>query len=452
MTNDMTVGNPTKLIIKFIVPLLIGNIFQQFYSMVDTIIVGRFVGINALGGVGATGSINFLILGFAMGLTSGFAIPIAQSFGANDYKRMRQYVMNSIYLCILWTIGITIFSSILLKPLLKIMQTPEVNFNYAYDYMIAILLGTFANIAYNMTASILRSLGDTKTPLYFLILASVINIVLDLVFIIYFKMGVFGAGLATVISQAISALLCVFYIIKKFTILRMEKGDFKYNQKYANTLTKIGFPMAAQFSVIAVGSILLQSAVNSLGEIAVAAYSVSCKIEQLAIQPFSTLGIAAATYTGQNLGAGKIDRIKEGMKKTMLIGVAACLICGFIIIFFGDYLINMFMNQDENSVLVLNYSKQYLIWICSFFIPLMLLIIYRSALQGLGDGLTPMISGVVELIGRVGVSMALTPKIQFLAICLAPPVAWVGAAIILTTAYSYKIKKLQKNISISEKI
>ena len=444
MTNDMTVGNPTKLILKFIIPLLIGNIFQQFYSMVDTIIVGRFVGLNALGGVGATGSINFLILGFAMGLTSGFAIPIAQSFGANDYSRMRQYVINSTYLCILWTIIITIFSTALLKPLLKIMQTPEVNFNYAYDYMYIILLGTFANIAYNMTSGILRSLGDTKTPLYFLILASIINIVLDLIFIIYFNMGVYGAGLATVISQGISALLCIFYMGKKFTILKMEKDDFKYCQKSINILNKIGIPMASQFSVIAVGSILLQSAVNSLGEIAVAAYSAACKIEQLAIQPFSTLGIAAATYTGQNLGAGKIDRIKEGMKKTMLIGLISCLVCGFLIISFADPLINMFMPSGENNILVLNYSKQYLIWICSFFIPLMLLIIYRSALQGLGDGLTPMISGIIELIGRVGVAMALTPKIQFLAICLAPPAAWVGAAIILTGTYIHKIKKLEQ--------
>lgn len=447
MTNDMTIGNPTKLIIKFIIPLLIGNIFQQIYSMVDAIIVGRFIGINALGGVGLTGSINFLILGFAMGLTNGFSIPIAQTFGANDYKRMRKYVMNSVYLCIIWTLIITILSVISLKPLLNIMQTPQVNFDYAYNYMIIILLGTFASMGYNMTASILRALGDSKTPLYFLILASIINIVLDLIFIINFNMGVAGAGLATIISQAVSAILCIIFISKKFSILKIEKEDCKYSINFINHLNKIGIPMATQTSVIAIGSILLQSAVNSLGEIAVASYSVCCKIEQLAIQPFCTLGVAAATYTGQNLGAGKIERIKKGMKKTILIGIFTAILCAVLIISFDDFLINMFMAEDMDKTLVIKYSKQYLIWVCAFFIPLMLLIVCRSAIQGLGDGFTPMISGIIELFGRVSVSIFLTAKLKFLAICIACPVAWVGAALLLTPSYFYKIKNISKKLN-----
>ncbi|MDE6357855.1 MAG: MATE family efflux transporter [Eubacteriales bacterium] len=445
MTNDMTVGNPTKLIVKFIIPLLIGNIFQQFYSMVDTIIVGRYVGIAALGGIGLTGSINFLILGFAMGLTSGFAIPIAQSFGANDYKRMRHYVMMSIYLCCIWSVGITIVSSLSLKQLLILMQTPEANFQYAYDYMIIILLGMFTNVAYNMTSGILRSLGDTKTPLIFLVISSALNIILDLVFILNFNMGVSGAAYATVISQGVSALLCIIFISKKFPILKIKKEDLPYSQKSANHLTKIGFPMAAQFSVIAVGSVLLQSSVNKLGEIAVAGYSVSCKVEQLAIQPFSTLGVAAATYTGQNFGAGKIDRIKDGMKKTVIIGIILSFICAGIIYFFGNPIINMFMSEGSDKIEVIKLSRQYLNWASCFFIPLMLLIVYRSAIQGLGDGVIPMFAGIVELVGRVSVAMLLAPVLGFLGVSLACPAAWSGAALLLAPAYFYKIKNLFLN-------
>lgn len=449
MTNDMTVGNPTKLIIKFIVPLLIGSIFQQFYSMVDTIIVGRYVGIDALGGIGLTGSINFLILGFAMGLTNGFAIPIAQSFGANDYKRMRHYVMMSVYLCILWSIGITIVSSLSLKTILTLMKTPKVNFMYAYNYMIIILLGMFTNVAYNMTSAILRSLGDSKTPLLFLIIASALNIILDLIFILNFNMGVSGAAWATVISQGISALLCIIFIAKKFPILKMSKEDLPYSQKSSNHLTKISLPMATQFSVIAIGSILLQSAVNALGEIAVAAYSVACKVEQLAIQPFTTLGIAAATYTGQNLGAGKIDRIKEGTKKMLIIGIVISFIFAGIIYFLGNPIINLFMSEGANKLEVVTLAKQYLNWISAFFIPLILLIVYRNTIQGFGNGFIPMLSSIIELIARVTVSMTLSPIIGFLGISLAPPVAWVGAAILLTPAYFYKIKKLERKAKLN---
>lgn len=444
MTNDMTVGNPTKLVIKFIIPLLIGNIFQQLYSMIDTIIVGKYVGTEALAGVGSTGAINFFILGFAIGMTSGFAVPISQAFGANDEKRLRHYVAMSIYLTIFVAIVLTLLSIYFLKPLLTITKTPMDIYNYAYNYMIVILLGLFTNMAYNMTASILRALGDSKTPLYFLILASFLNIVLDLIFILLFNIGVVGAALATVISQGVSALLCIFYISKKFEILKMKKVDFYYNQKSANILLNIGFPMAFQYSVIAIGSILLQSAVNRLGTIAVASYTVCCRIEQLAIQPFSTLGIAATTYTGQNLGAGKIDRIKYGMKKMTIIGIILALICGLIIYIFNVPLINMFISDSDsiNKSDIINSAQLYLFWACSFFVPLMLLILYRSAIQGMGNINFPMLASIVELIGRVVVAVGLGYKLGFLAICLACPAAWAGGALIVVPAYFVKLKKL----------
>ncbi len=452
MTNDMTVGNPTKLVIKFIIPLLIGNIFQQFYSMVDTIIVGKYVGTNALAGVGSTGAINFFILGFAMGLTTGFAVPIAQGFGANDYGKVRHFVAMSTYLTIIVGIVITILSTITLRPLLTITKTPSDIYEYAYDYMIIILAGILTNMAYNMTASILRALGDSKTPLYFLIVASFLNIVLDLLFILSFNMGVAGAAWATIISQGISALLCVIYMNKKFEILKMRKEDFEYKQSSANLLLRIGIPMAFQTSVIAIGSILLQSAVNSLGTIYVASYTVCCRIEQLAIQPFSTLGIAATTYTGQNLGAGKLDRIKEGMKKMTIIGIILAILCAGIIYIFNIPLINLFISEGDDKVLVIKYVRQYLIWACLFFIPLMLLILYRSSIQGMGDATFPMVASIVELVGRVAVATGLVAFIGYLSICIACPVAWTGGALIVVPAYFMKMKKLEKNVVQTEGI
>ncbi|WP_317367118.1 MATE family efflux transporter [uncultured Tyzzerella sp.] len=445
MTNDMTVGNPTKLVIKFIIPLLIGNIFQQLYSMVDTIIVGKYVGTQALAGVGSTGGINFFILGFAMGMTSGFAVPIAQGFGANDPKRVRHFVAMSIYLTVGIGIILTIISTIGLGPLLTVTKTPEDVYNHAYNYMIIILLGLITNMAYNMTASILRALGDAKTPLYFLIVASFLNIALDFLFILSFNMGVAGAALATVISQGVSAILCTIYMYKKFEILRMKKEDFIYKQKSANILFSIGFPMAFQYSVIAIGSILLQSAVNSLGTIAVASYTICCRIEQLAIQPFSTLGIAGTTYAGQNLGAGKIDRIKEGMKKMTIIGVVIAIICSVIIYVFNIPLINLFMQEGEDKTLVIEYVRLYLFWACAFFIPLMLLILYRSAIQGMGDAFFPLVAGIVELVGRVSVAIGLI-GLGYLGISLACPVAWLGGALIVVPAYFRKLKNLEKNV------
>lgn len=444
MTNDMTVGNPTKLVIKFIIPLLIGNIFQQLYSMVDTIIVGKCVGTEALAGVGSTGAINFFILGFAMGMTSGFSVPIAQSFGANDYKKVKHYVAMSVYLTVFVGIIMTIISVLSLDSLLTLTKTPQDIFKYAYNYMIIILLGLITNMAYNMTASILRALGDTKTPLYFLIVASFLNIVLDFLFILGFNMGVSGAGLATVISQGLSFVLCVFYIRKKFEILKMKKEDFVYKQKSANKLLYIGFPMAFQYSVIAIGSILLQSVVNSLGTIYVASYTVCCRIEQLAIQPFSTLGIASTTYTGQNLGAGKIDRIRQGMRKMTIIGIVLALICSFIIIVFNVPLINLFISEGSDKVAIIKYVRLYLFWACSFFIPLMLLILYRGAIQGMGDAVIPMVSGFIELIGRVSTAVGLSSFLGYFAVCLACPAAWLGGALLLVPAYLIKMKKIEK--------
>ena len=313
MTKDMTTGSPVKLILFFSIPLLIGNIFQQFYSMVDTIIVGRFLGVKALAAVGSTGSMSFLILGFVLGLCSGFSVLISQKFGANDNEGLREAVASSIILSVIMAIIITIISIFTAKPLLHLMNTPNDIINDSYSYIVVIYAGTTAAFFYNMISSILRALGDSKTPLYFLIVSSILNIILDLVFIINFKMGVAGAAYATVIAQGVAGLLCLIYTSKKFSMLKLEKKHFIAGTKHFVNHLKIGIPMALQFSITALGVIILQAAINAFGSNVVAAHTAASKVEQLVMQPSITFGVTMATYCAQNLGAGNIERIKEGV-------------------------------------------------------------------------------------------------------------------------------------------
>ncbi len=444
--NDMTVGNPTKLVIKFIIPLLLGNVVQQLYAMVDAIIVGQFVGVDALAGVGSTGAINFFIIGFALGLTGGFAVPIAQHFGANNYDSMRHYVAMSILLTVGGGLLLTIASVLGLPILLKALQTPDEIFQYAYDYMVFVLYGMIANMTYNLVASILRGLGDSKTPLYFLILASFLNIGLDIILIVNLDMGVAGAGIATAISQGVAAVLCMIYIFKKFDILRLNKDNFKIRKKYIKRLLYIGVPMAFQYTIIATGSMIVQGAVNSLGTIYIASITICSKIEQLVCQPFVTLGIVATTYTAQNLGAKKIDRIVEGMKKMTTIGIIMCIFFAVLINVFAVPLCNLFLSEGDHNELVIAYSKQFLAWQSAFFFALMALILYRSALQGMGDVKMATFMGTTELIGRSFVTLAFTSSIGFLAICIATPAAWVSACTLALFAYFKRIKILQRTI------
>lgn len=315
MTNDMTKGNPVKLILLFSIPLLIGNIFQQFYNMVDTIIVGRFVGVDALAAVGSTGSMVFLVNGFATGLTSGFAVLVSQKFGAKDEKGLRKAVASAVILTVISVIVVTLVSLIGAKPLLNLMNTPENIMADAHTYIKIIYGGVVATVAYNLIASILRALGDSKTPLYFLIVASILNVILDLVFIINFKMGVAGAAYATIISQGVSAILCLVYTYKKFIILRLKKEDFNVKRKYYHKHLKIGIPMALQFSITAIGIMTVQGALNVFGSIVIASYTAASKALQLVMQPAITFGVTMATYCGQNLGAKEYSRIKEGVKE-----------------------------------------------------------------------------------------------------------------------------------------
>lgn len=448
MTKDMTTGSPVKLILFFSIPLLIGNIFQQFYSMVDTIIVGKFLGVKALAAVGSTSSMSFLILGFILGLCSGFSVLISQRFGANDNEGLKEAIASSIILSIAMAIIITIISIFTSKPLLRLMNTPKDIINNSYSYIVIIYAGTFAAFFYNMISSILRSIGDSKTPLYFLIVSSILNIVLDLVFIINFKIGVAGAAYATVISQGVAGLLCLVYTAKKYPILKLEKKHFITGTKHFVTHLKIGLPMALQFSITAIGVIILQSAINSFGSNVVAAHTSASKVEQLVMQPSITFGVTMATYCAQNLGAGNIERIKEGVKKCTMINIIIGLISGFILILFGEFFIKMFISNSDNSVI--DTAKLYLTTVSIFFIPLSLIFIYRNALQGMGYTFIPMMAGFYELLARTVVAFTLPTFIGYLGICIASPVAWLSAAIPLAFDYRRKINTLLNDTQLSE--
>ena len=438
MTNDMTTGNPVKLILLFSIPLLIGNIFQQFYSMVDTIIVGRFVGVEALAAVGTTGSMVFLVNGFVMGLTSGFAVLISQKYGAKDEAGVKKAVASSITLSIIATIIVTFISVISAKPLLTLMNTPSNIMKDASTYIIILYAGNVAIIFYNMMAAILRALGDSKTPLYFLIVSSVLNIILDLVLIINFKMGVAGAAYATVVSQGVSALLCVIYTYKKYKILSLKKEDFKVKKKYYRRHLKVGIPMALQFSITAIGIMTVQSAINIFGSTVIASYAASSKVLQLVMQPATTLGVTMATYCGQNIGAKRYDRIKLGVKKCVQISIITSLISAMVLIFLGKYFVMMFVSNPDAEIL--SYAQQVLNISAIFFIPLGLIFVYRNALQGIGDSFIPMMAGVYELVARAVVAFTLPKVLEFMGICLADPVAWFAAVIPLAYTY-YKREK-----------
>ena len=413
-TNDMTKGNPFKLIILFSIPLFLGNTFQQLYNMADTVIVGRFVGVKALAALGATGSLFFLLFGLVSGLTSGFAVITSQKFGAGDYKGMRHSITTSIFLCIFSTVVITVFTLIITKPLLHIMNTPEDIFDQAVLYISIIFAGTAASVLYNMIACILRALGDSRTPLYFLLLSSAINIVLDLVFIISFSMGVDGAAYATVISQAVSGILCFIYIKIKYPVLKLHKEDWHFDFSFALDHLKVALPMSLQFCVTALGIMTIQAALNRFGSTVVASYTAASKVEQIITTPAMTFGMTMAIYCGQNFGAGQYERIKTGVRSCILISGIFSIVSTILVILFSSDFTRLFIENASSEVI--KYSVDYLNLASLFFFFLSVLFIYRNALQGMGNGFVPMMAGVCEFVARTAVAFTLPSIIGYLGI------------------------------------
>ena len=444
MTKDMTSGSPMKLILGFSIPLLFGFLFQQFYNIVDMIIVGRFLGVDDLAAVGSTGSINFLIIGFCVGVCSGFSIPVAHKFGAGDYVGMRKMVANCTWLAIAFAAVMTVLTTILCKQILVLMKTPEDIIEGAYDYIWVIFLGIPIIYLYNMLSGIIRALGDSKTPLIFLLISSVLNIALDLFFIMVLHFGVAGAAWATVISQGVSGVLCLFYMIKKFEILHIQKEEWAWDSHMALTLCNMGIPMGLQYSITAIGSVILQTATNTLGSIAVASTTAAGKISGFLACPFDAMGSTMATYSGQNVGAGKIDRVGKGMKSCIILGAGYSVIAFGVCVLWGRNLATLFVESAE--VEILDNVYLFLVLVTATYFLLALVNIVRFTIQGVGFPRVAILAGVFEMIARAIAGMVLVPAFGFVGACLGSPIAWVLADAFLIPAYIHVINKLKKNI------
>ncbi len=440
---EMTSGPSLPLILNFTLPLLLGNLLQQTYSLVDAAIVGKFLGINALASVGASTSVVFLILGFCNGCCGGFSIPVAQKFGAHDYVTMRRYVSVSLKLTAVMSVVVAVITSLLCGFILRTMQTPENIFHGAYIYLLITFIGVPCTFFYNLLSCIIRALGDSKTPFWFLLLSTILNIILDLFFIITLGWGVAGAGIATVVSQGVSALLCYLYMYRKFDILKTEPSDRIFQKKLASQLLAIGVPMGLQFSITAIGSIMLQSANNALGTACVAAFTAAMRIKMFVMCPLDALGMAMATYSRQNYGAGKPERIWMGVKSATLMMVVYCAAIAAIMWGLADKFALLFISPDETEIM-----KDTVLFLhinTSFFVLLGSLSIFRYSIQGVGYTRLSMFSGVSEMIARVLVSLFLVPAFKFLGVCMGDPTAWLFANLFLIPAFFYVYRQLKEN-------
>ena len=439
-TKDMTEGPPLKLILGFFIPMLFGLLFQQLYNMADTIIVGKFLGVKALAAVGSTGSINFMIIGFCLGVCSGFAIPVAQKFGEKNMKALRRFVANSGWLAAIFAVVMTFAVCIFCRDILVLMQTPEDIIEGAYSYIFVIFLGIPATYLYNLLSCTIRSLGDSTTPLIFLVFSSVVNVLLDLFTILVLDMGVAGAGWATITAQAVSGILCLIYMRRKFTILKMDEEEWKPDRHYMKILCNMGIPMGLQYSITAIGSVILQTSVNSLGSMAVASVTAGSKISMFFCCPFDALGSTMATYGGQNVGARKLDRIDKGLKAGTLIGCIYAVAAFAVLLFMGQWVALMFVDPGETEIL--KNTQLFLIANSLFFIPLLGVNVVRFMIQGLGYPRLAILAGVCEMAARSFVGFCLVPRFGYLAVCIANPVAWIAADLFLIPAYRYVMKSL----------
>ena len=442
--NDMTVGSPMRAIFRFAVPLILGYILQQMYLIIDTVIVGRWIGVNALAAIGASTSIMFLIMGFCNGSCAGFAIPVAQAFGAKDFRKMRTYVSNSYRIAITFAVVITLLSCLFCKKILHLVNTPLEVFDDAYIFLMLQFAAIPFTIGYNLLAGQIRALGNSKQPFYFLITASVVNILLDVLLILILGLGVEGAGIATLLSQAFSVCLCIQFIKKKMQILIPQGEERDFDNKKISILLNNGVPMGLQFSITGIGIIMLQSANNALGITCVAAFIAAMRIKYLFTCVFENIGVAMATYCGQNLGAKKMERISQGVRAAIKMMLIFFVFSFIVITPFADDMMTLFVDKGEAEVVT--YAAEFMRIACYFYPCLGLLTIFRYSIQGLGYSNLSMMSGVMEMIARCGVSLWLVPAFMWTGVCYGDPVAWVMADMFLLPAFWWLFKHLKKRI------
>ena len=442
--NDMTVGSPMGAIFRFAVPLILGYILQQMYLIIDTVIVGRWIGVNALAAIGASTSIMFLIMGFCNGSCAGFAIPVAQAFGAKDFRKMRTYVSNSYRIAITFAVVITLLSCLFCKKILHLVNTPLEVFDDAYIFLMLQFAAIPFTIGYNLLAGQIRALGNSKQPFYFLITASVVNILLDVLLILILGLGVEGAGIATLLSQAFSVCLCIRFIKKKMQILIPQGEERDFDNKKISILLNNGVPMGLQFSITGIGIIMLQSANNALGITCVAAFIAAMRIKYLFTCVFENIGVAMATYCGQNLGAKKMERISQGVRAAIKMMLIFFVFSFIVITPFADDMMTLFVDKGEAEVVT--YAAEFMRIACYFYPCLGLLTIFRYSIQGFGYSNLSMMSGVMEMIARCGVSLWLVPAFMWTGVCYGDPVAWVMADMFLLPAFWWLFKHLKKRI------
>ncbi len=439
---DMTEGPVTGHIISFALPMLLGYLFQQFYSMVDTIIVGKYIGVLALAGVGSTGALNFMVIGFCTGICAGFCIPVSQCFGARDMHKMRKFMANAIWvsavIAAVLTAGVCAFTG----RILHLMNTQDDIYDYAYIYIFIVFAGIPATILYNLVSSIIRSFGDSKTPVFFLLLSSGLNIVLDLVSILVLGMGVEGPAIATVVSQLISGVLCSIYMYKHFDIVHCSKAELEPDAGCIRRLLMMGLPMGLQYSITAIGSVILQTAVNGLGYMAVAAVTAGSKIRLFFYTPYDSLGGTMATFSGQNVGAGRLDRVKDGVLKATGLGFAYSIVGIVLMLALGNLLCGFFVDSGETEIIAM--AKYFLVADAAFGFFLTIVNVFRFAMQGMGFSGFAVLAGIMEMIGRSAVAFVLVPIFGYAAACYASPVAWIFADIFLIPACFWCIRRLKK--------
>ncbi len=435
MERDMTKGSPLKHILLFTIPVFLGNLFQQFYNIVDAIIVGRLLGENALAAVGCTGSIMFLVVGFALGMTQGFGIGISRAYGQKDFKRLKHLVFVTLVLGGIIATTLTLVATGFSYRILALMNTPENIIDLANSYIVIIYLGMLPLIYYNIAGAILRGIGDSRTPLYFLIISSLLNIFFDYSFITFFHMSVNGAALATVTAQGIAMVLVFIYMFSRFEILQFKSEHCYLDLESVSFLMKIGIPMALNFSVISIGFMILQSAVNSFGSGAVAAFTGASRVENIIIQVLPALGAGVATYCGQNYGAGEYQRIIKGVNQAAVFSVVLAVLAMLLLTLFGESGVRLFLQNPSDEVI--GYANRYLENI-RYMLPLLgLLFVYRSSLQAMDMQFIPLLSGVLELLARFVVCGLLLNQLGYLAIPYGEVGSWLLASTILAIAYIY---------------
>ena len=448
MTKNMTEGSPMKLILGFSIPMLFGMLFQQFYNLVDTMIVGKTLGVDALAGVGATSSINFMIIGFCMGVCGGFAIPVAQQFGAQKYEQLRRYVYNGYLLSVVFSIVLTALSVFFCRNILTVMRTPESIYEYAYAYIVIIFAGIPTVFLYNIVSSIIRALGDSKTPVIFLVFSAVLNIILDFVLIQGLKIGVAGAAVATDISQLVSGVACLIYMNKRYEVLKLSAKDRRAGKRYMINLCMNGIPMGLQYSITAIGSVILQTAVNTLGATYVAAMTAGSKIFTFTCCPFDALGQTMAPYAGQNIGARKLDRVGKGLRAACIIGFIVSGLMVIVVKLFGDQLTMLFL--DEKDPVIMQNSTQFLIIVSAFYCLLTLVNTVRFTIQGMGFSSLAIIAGVMEMIARGIAGMLLVPAFGYLGACYSSPLAWLLADAFLIPAFFLCKRKVARQLEVGK--